>query len=305
MEFALISLLNGVSYGLLLFMLSSGLTLIFSLMGVLNFAHAAFYMLGAYLGYSLSAALGFWSALLLAPLLTGALGAAFQRWALRRVHALGHVPELLATFGLSLVIHELVRLLWGSAPLDYRVPAELQGALFELYGLRFPLYRGFIMVVALVVLGCLWLWLRRSRLGLVVQAAISHPQTVQALGHDVPRLFTAVFAVGSGLAGLAGVLGGNAFVTEPGMAAAVASVLFVLIVVGGMGSLMGALLASLLVGVLQTLAVGLDMPLQTLLGETAGPLGALRLSQLAPVLPFVLLVAVLVWRPRGLLGQRE
>ncbi len=304
MEFLAVSLLNGLSYGLLLFMLSSGLTLIFSMMGVLNFAHAAFYMLGAYLGYALSQGLGFWAALLLAPLLAGLLGGVFQAGVLRRVQAQGHVPELLVTFGLSLVLHEAVKLVWGSAPVDYRVPAGLQGALFELYGMQFPLYRGFIMAVALAVLLALWLALKRSRLGLVVQAALNHPQTVQSLGHDVPRIFTGVFAVGSGLAALAGVLGGNALVTEPGMAASIGSVLFVLIVVGGMGSLSGALLASLLVGLLQTLAVGLDQSLAALLG-LGEPLGAVRLSQLAPVLPFALLVAVLAWRPRGLLGRRE
>jgi branched-chain amino acid transport system permease protein len=304
METLAVSLLNGVSYGLLLFMLSSGLTLIFSMMGVLNFAHAAFYMLGAYLGYALSAHLGFLSALLLVPLATGLLGAVFERHVLRRVHPLGHVPELLVTFGLGLVLHELVQLVWGTGPVNYRVPSWLDGPLFTLYGTQFPLYRAFIMAVALAVLALLGLMLRHSRLGLVVQAALTHPQAVQALGHDVPRVFMAVFGVGSGLAGLAGVLGGNAFVTEPGMAATLGSVLFVVIVVGGMGSLTGALLASLLIGLLQTLAVGLDQSLGQLL-ELSGPLAAVRLSQLAPVLPFALMVAVLVWRPRGLLGRRE
>lgn len=304
MDFLLVTLLNGLSYGLLLFLLSSGLTLIFSMMGVLSFAHAAFYMLGAYLGYSVSLWLGFWAALLLAPLATGLLGAAFERWVLRRVHALGHVPELLATFGLSLLVHEAVQLAWGTGPVNYRVPALLDGPLLVISGLQFPLYRGFIMAVAVAVLGLVWLLLRHSRLGLLVQAALTHPQTVQALGHDVPGIFMIVFGVGSGLAGLAGVLGGNAFVTEPGMAASMGSLLFVLIVLGGLGSLPGALLASLLVGLLQTWAVGLDQTLESLLGLSRQAGGALRVSQLAPLLPFALLVAVLAWRPRGLLGQR-
>lgn len=304
MDFLAVSLLNGLSYGLLLFMLSSGLTLIFSMLGVLNFAHAAFYMLGAYLGYAGSQVLGFWVALALVPLATGLLGAGFERGVLRRVRVLGHVPELLVTFGLSFLIHELVQLIWGTGPVDYRIPEALQGPLLELQGIAFPVYRAFIMAVALVVLCLLWLMLRHSRLGLVVQAALTHPQTVQALGHDVPAVFTWVFGVGCGLAGLAGVLGGNAFVTEPGMAGAMGSLLFVLIVVGGMGSLGGALLASLLVGLLQTLAVGLDQSLGSLLGWS-GALASVRLSQIAPVLPFVLLVAMLVWRPRGLMGQRE
>lgn len=305
MEFLLVTLLNGLSYGLLLFLLSSGLTLIFSMMGVLSFAHGAVYMLGAYLGHSLSLWLGFGAALLLAPLATGVLGAAFERGVLRRLHPLGHVPELLATFGLGLVLQELVQLLWGRGPLEGQVPPWLQGPLMELYGLQFPLYRGFVMAVALAVLGLLWLLLRHSRLGLLVQAALTHPQTLQTLGHDVPRLFMGVFGLGCGLAGLAGVLGGNAFVTEPGMAASMGSLLFVLIVVGGLGSLGGALLASLVLGVLQTWAVGLDQSLAGLLGLTPSAWSAVRLSQLAPLLPFALLVAVLAWRPRGLMGRRE
>ena len=126
MEFFIISMLNGMSYGLLLFMLSSGLTLIFSMMGVLNFAHASFYMLGAYVGYTVSSVVGFWPALIIAPLVVGAMGAAFERLCLRRVHKFGHVPELLITFGLSYVILELVQLIWGRIALDFTPPAALQ-----------------------------------------------------------------------------------------------------------------------------------------------------------------------------------
>jgi branched-chain amino acid transport system permease protein len=294
MELLVLSLLNGLSYGLLLFMLSAGLTLIFSLMGVLNFAHGSFYMLGAYLAHSLSAAWGFWWALLFAPLLVGALAALFHAQLLRRVSAHGHVAELLVTFGLSYVVLEAVQLVWGRGPVDYRVPAELSGSLFSLWEVRFPAYRAFTMAVALVVLGVLALWLRLSRGGLVVKAALSHPQMVQALGHNVPRVFMGVFACGAALAALAGVLGGNAFVTEPGMAATVGSIVFVVAVVGGLGSLWGAFWASLLMGLLQTAAVSMD-----------APLGGVRLSQLAPLLPYVLLVLMLALHPRGLMGQRE
>lgn len=294
MELLVLSLLNGLSYGLLLFMLSAGLTLIFSLMGVLNFAHGSFYMLGAYLAHSLSAAWGFWWALLLAPLLVGALAALFYAQVLQRVAAHGHVAELLVTFGLSYVLLELVQLVWGRGPVDYRVPSALSGSVFTLWDVRFPAYRAFSMAVALLVLGALVLWLRLSRGGLVVQAALSHPKMAQALGHNVPRVFMGVFACGAGLAALAGVLGGNAFVTEPGMAATVGSIVFVVAVVGGLGSLWGAFWASLLMGVLQTAAVSLDLPL-----------GSVRLSQLAPLLPYALLVGMLALHPRGLMGQRE
>ncbi len=314
MEFTLISLLNGLSYGLLLFMLSSGLTLIFSMMGVLNFAHASFYMLGAYFGYAISQQLGFWPALVIAPLLTGLAGALVERFGLRAVHKHGHVSELLFTFGLSYVIVELVQLVWGRAAVPYKIPAALDGPLFSLFTMAFPAYRGFMMLVAVLMVVAIWLLLTRTRIGLVIQAALTHPEAVEALGHNVPRVFMLVFGGGCALAGLAGVIGGNAFVTEPAMAATVGSIIFVVVVVGGMGSLGGAFLASLLIGMIQTFAVALDW---SLLGPLArvgilpGPelpiyrLLSLTLSEVAPILPYLLLVLVLIFRPRGLMGKRE
>jgi branched-chain amino acid transport system permease protein len=314
MEFFTISLLNGISYGLLLFMLSSGLTLIFSMMGVLNFAHASFYMLGAYFAFATAQWVGYWPALVIAPLLVGVLGALFERYCLRRVHKFGHVAELLITFGLSFIILEVVQLIWGTSSVDYRVPASLSGPLFTLYGTQFPTYRGFMMLVALLMLLAIWLLLTRTRIGLVIQAALTHPETVEALGHNVPRVFMLVFGGGAALAGLAGVIGGNAFVTEPGMAGAVGPVIFVVVVVGGMGSLAGAFIASLAIGIIQTFAVGID---SSLLGA-AGSIGwnirpdsfgyalwHLKISQIAPILPFLFLVLMLVFRPKGLLGTRE
>ena len=287
MEFLTLSVLNGLSYGLLLFMLSAGLTLIFSMMGVLNFAHASFYMLGAYLASAISTHLGFGLALWLAPLAVGGLGAVFEATCLRRVRSQGHVAELLLTFGLSFVLLEVVQWLWGRGPVPYPVPSWLQGPMFSLYDMPFARYRVFIMGLSALVLGGLWLALAQTRLGLLLQAALTHPKATEALGHNVPRLFTGVFAGGAALAGLAGVLGGNLFVTEPGMAATVGSVIFVVVVVGGLGSLMGAFLASLLLGLLQTLAL---------------ELAALR--SLAPVLPFLGMVLMLVLRPQGLMGRR-
>jgi branched-chain amino acid transport system permease protein len=314
MEFFTISLLNGLSYGLLLFMLSSGLTLIFSMMGVLNFAHASFYMLGAYFAFSVTELIGFWPALLIAPLLVGVLGAAFEKYCLRRVHKFGHVPELLITFGLSYILLEMVQLVWGRSSVDYRVPAELSGPLFTLFGTQFPIYRGFMMLVALLMLLAVWLLLTRTRIGLVIQAALTHPETVESLGHNVPRVFMLVFGGGAALAGLAGVIGGNAFVTEPGMAATVGSVIFVVVVVGGMGSLAGAFLASLLIGIVQTFAVAIDSSLigaAQMLGATVTPqtfgyaILKLKISQIAPIMPYLFLVLILIFRPKGLLGTRE
>ncbi|WP_439608684.1 branched-chain amino acid ABC transporter permease [Hydrogenophaga sp.] len=314
MEFFTIFLLNGLSYGLLLFMLSSGLTLIFSMMGVLNFAHASFYMLGAYFAYSTTELIGFWPALLFAPLLVGLLGAGFEKYCLRRVHKFGHVPELLITFGLSFIILEMVQLVWGTSSVDYRVPDALSGPLFTIFGTQFPMYRGFMMLVAVLMLIAIWLLLTRTRIGLVIQAALTHPETVETLGHNVPRVFMLVFGGGAALAGLAGVIGGNAFVTEPGMAATVGSVIFVVVVVGGMGSLSGAFVASLLIGIVQTFAVGIDKALVDLAGsvgliltpETFGwALWKLKISQIAPILPYMFLVLILIFRPKGLLGTRE
>jgi branched-chain amino acid transport system permease protein len=343
MELFTISLLNGLSYGLLLFMLSSGLTLIFSMMGVLNFAHASFYMLGAYIAYTIARLIGFWPGLFVAPFVVAGLGALFERYCLRRVHKFGHVPELLITFGLSAVILELVQLIWGRTAVDFPPPDALRGPVFTivnsaatgmhvLWGAApqamcnaaadavrvvcspFPATRGFMMMVALLMLVALWLMLTRTRIGLIIQSALTHPEMVEALGHNVPRVFMLVFGAGAGLAGLAGVIGGSTFVTEPSMAATVGSVIFVVVVVGGMGSLAGAFLASILIGVIQTFAVAIDysmLNILSLVGISPGADAAqhsllkLTLAQVAPILPYLFLVLILIFRPKGLLGTRE
>jgi len=323
MDFFLISLLNGISYGLLLFMLAAGLTLIFSMMGVLNFAHASFYMLGAYFAYTLVRVLewvpglsstAFWIALFLAPILVGLLGALVERYGLRRVHRWGHVHELLFTFGLSFVILELVQLAWGKVAVPYRVPSELSGTLFTLFGTNFPTYRGFMMMVSIAMLVSLWLVLTRTRIGLVIQAALTHPDMAQALGHNVPRVFMLVFGGGCLLAGLAGVIGGNAFITDPSMAMAVGPIIFVVTVVGGMGSLVGAFIASLLIGIIQVMATGMDGSLVNLFSQVGWQVTpdtplysvwSIGISQVAPILPYLLLVLVLIFRPKGLMGTRE
>jgi branched-chain amino acid transport system permease protein len=313
MEFFLVSLLNGISYGLLLFMLTSGLTIVFSLMGVLNFAHASFYMLGAYFAYQVSRWTGFWPALTIAPLLVGAVGMAVERFGLRSVHRFGHVAELLFTFGLAYLIEEAVHLIWGRSSLDYRVPPELDGPLFTIYGSAYPVFRGFMMLVAVAMLVSIWLTLTRTRVGLVIQAALTHPKTVEALGHNVPRVFMLVFGGGAALAGLAGVIGGAAFVTEPGMAATVGSIVFVIVVVGGMGSLAGAFIASLAIGIIQTFSVALDYSLADLLerfgvalapGTVLHEFLKLTIAQAAPVIPYLLMVLMLIFRPKGLMGKR-
>jgi branched-chain amino acid transport system permease protein len=310
-EFVAISLLNGITYGLLLFMLSSGLTLIFSMMGILNFAHASFYMLGAYFAYQISTWTGFWPGLLIAPLLVGAVGALVERHGLRRAHKYGHVAELLFTFGLAFLVEEVVHLVWGKSSVDYRIPAELDGTLFTLFSTHFPIYKGFMMLVSVGMLLALYALLTRTRIGLIIQAALTKPEMVEALGHNVPRIFMLVFGGGTALAGLAGVIGGNAFITEPGMAAAVGSIVFVVVVVGGLGSLAGAFIASILIGCIQTFSIALSVSITDVfaLVGIALPEGSqvarLTITQLAPILPYVLMVAILIFRPRGLMGSRE
>jgi len=294
LELFVTSLLNGVTYGLLLFMLSSGLTLIFSMMGVLNFAHASFYMLGAYFGYAISTKVGFYPALVLAPLAVGSIGALVERYGLRRAHATGHVSELLFTFGLAFVIAEAVRLVWGSTPVPYKVPVSLDGPLFTLYDATFPTYKAFMMLVSVGMLVALYAGLTRTRVGLVIRAALTRPDMAEALGHDVPRVFMLVFGGGAALAGLAGVIGGNAFVTDPGMAESLGTIVFVVVVVGGLGSLTGAFVASLFIGIVQTFAVAVDYSWH-----------GMSISRVAPVLPYFIMVAMLIVRPRGLMGTRE
>jgi branched-chain amino acid transport system permease protein len=314
MEFTVFTLLYGVSYGLLLFMLSSGLTLIFSMMGVLNFAHGSFYMLGAYFAYVVTTSLGFWHALLIAPLGVGVIGALVERYGLRPVHKHGHVHEILFTFGLSYVMVQLVVLIWGSRGRVYRFPQGLQGTLFTLYDTAFPIYRGFIMLVAVAMMIALYLLLTRTRIGLVIQASLTHPATVETLGHNVPRVNMLVFGGGCALAGMAGVVGGTALSTSPAMGASVGSILFVVIIIGGMGSLAGALVASLLIGILQTFGVALDYSLANLLRQIGFavtpdmmgyPVLTLTISQVAPIMPYLLMILILIFRPRGLMGKRD
>src|SRR6195952_1755649 len=217
MEIILVSLFNGLVYGMLLFMLASGLTLIFSMMGVLNFAHASIYMVGAYLAFTVSQYVGFFPALIIAPILCGVIGAAIEGWGLRRVHHNGHIAELLFTFGLVFIVQRSVQMIWGMLPMAYRVPPSLDFALFTVYGANFPAYRGFMLLVSVGMLVAIWLLLKKTRIGLVIQAALTHPHMASALGHNVPRVFTVVFAGGCLLAGLARVIGGNYQNTAPGM----------------------------------------------------------------------------------------
>src|SRR5881296_3462659 len=271
------SLLNGLVYGMLLFMLSSGLTLIFGMMGVLNFAHASFYMLGAYFAFTLGLHIGFWPALVIAPVL-------------------------------------VVQLVWGRPAKSYQVPVLLDFPLFRVMSSSFPAYKAFMLVVAVAIFAFIFVILTRTRAGLIIQASLTHPGMVAMLGHNVPRVFMVVFGIGSALAALAGVIAGPVLGTFPGMAQVLGSIVFVVVVIGGLGSLTGAFVASLLIGIVQTFAVAMDVSVGGALGavgvhvQTGGALHDLwkvTIAQIAPILPYVLLVATLIVRPTGLFGTRE
>jgi branched-chain amino acid transport system permease protein len=284
------------------------------MMGVLNFAHASFYMLGAFFGFQLSRWMGFWPGLVLAPILVGALGALVERYGLRHVHRHGHVAELLFTFGLAYVIEEIVQMIWGKLPADYRVPEALDFSAFTVFATNYPAYKMFMLAIAVGIFVVLFAVLTRTRVGLVIQAALSRPDMVAMLGHNVPRVFMLAFGCGTGLAALAGVIAGPALVTQSNMAALLGPILFVVVVVGGLGSLGGAFIASLLIGLIQTFAVALDVSLADVfatVGITLGPdsfladVWRVTVAQVAPIIPYLLLVLVLIFRPRGLLGTRD
>jgi branched-chain amino acid transport system permease protein len=312
MDTLVVSLLNGAIYGLLLFMVSAGLTLIFGMMGVLNFAHASFYMLGAYFAYTFQGVLGFAGALVMATLLVGGVGVVVERYFLRRVHQHGHAHELLLTFGLSFIIAELIKLFFGNFPVNYRVPQSLEFAAFTIGHADYPFYRVLMGGVALAMFVVIYLLLTRTRVGIVVRSAIYKPRMAEALGHNVPLVFMGVFGVGAALAGLAGGVAGAFYTTNPNMAIELGVMVFVVVVVGGLGSLGGAMAASLLIGVITSLAVGIDASLADLFAlaglrqwaEGVGGLLTLKVSSLAATIPFGLMLLILLVRPSGLLGEK-
>ncbi len=276
--------LHGLAYGGLLFLVSAGLTLVFGLMNVLNFAHAAMYMLGAYLSYTiLKVTNNFWLSLLICPLLLFVFGALVEKFLLRRVHSHGHLHELLLTFGLAYIVTELVKWIWGNYPLAVNVTGVLGGTV-DLFGLSYPIYRLFIFGCAVVVGVAMALVLYKTRLGIILRAAVNDGEMVNALGIDIPTVFTGVFAFGAALSGLAGVIAGPLLTTYPGMAHEILVDAFVVIVVGGFGSLGGAVIASLLIGELQSF-------------------GVLLFPKLSLALVYLLMAAVLIVKPSGLFGE--
>lgn len=278
--------LHGLAYAGLLFLVSAGLTLVFGMMNVLNFAHAAMYMLGAYFSYSLLQATDqFWLSLMVCPILLFVIGALIERFLLRRVHVYGHLHELLLTFGLAYIITEVVKWVWGNYPLAVNIGGFL-GDTVEIVGITYPVYRIFIFVCAVFVGTMMALILYKTRLGIILRAAVNDSEMVNALGFNVPRVFMGVFAFGAALSGFAGVIAGPLLSTYPGMAHEILIDAFVVIVVGGFGSLGGAVVASLIIGELQSF-------------------GVLLFPKLSLALVYLLMAAVLIVKPSGLFGEKQ
>jgi len=313
MEFFIVSALNGIIYGILLFMVSAGLTLIFGMMSVLNFAHASFYMIGAYVGYVSTRYWGFWQGLILAPIFVGIMGMAVERYCLRRVHRFGHAYELLLTFGIAFIIEELMKLFFGPAPVNYPLPQQLRFAAFTIYGTEYPFYRVLMGGISVSMFIFIFAILKFTRTGIVVRAAVYKPDMVNALGYNVPLVFMAVFGIGAALAGLAGSVAGAFYPTSPNMAMDLGLIVFVVVVVGGLGSLEGAFLASMIIGLVTSFAVGVKWciaDLFALVGMEAylrslGGIFTLELYSIAGLLPFIFMLVILLVRPAGLLGEKE
>jgi branched-chain amino acid transport system permease protein len=282
----LIQAIHGLVYGMLLFLVASGLTLVFGMMDVLNIAHAGFYMLGAYIGSTIAAVTGnFILALIGAPLAMALLGGLVERFFLRKVHVHGHAFELLITFGVFYVIGEVVKWFWGNFPRPVDVPGFLSGAI-SLLGATYPSYRVFILLISFLILAAMLYVFMKTRIGINVRAAVSDPEMVNALGINVPRLMLGVFTGGSALAGLAGVVASPVLSTYPGMGLDMMVDTFVVVVIGGFGSLFGAFLASIMIGELQSF-------------------GILFIPRLALVFQFLLMAIILIAMPTGLFGEKE
>jgi branched-chain amino acid transport system permease protein len=279
--------LHGLAYAGLLFLVSAGLTLVFGMMNVLNFAHAAMYMLGAYFSYSIMLRMSgqIWVSLIVCPIALFIIGALIERFLLRKVHANGHVAELLLTFGLAYIITELVKWYWGNYPLAVNVSGFLNGTV-QMMGITYPVYRIFIFLCAIFVGLVMAFILYKTRLGIILRAAVNDSETVNTLGVNVPLVFMGVFAFGAALSGFAGVIAGPLLSTFPGMAHDILLDAFVVIVVGGFGSLGGAVVASLLIGELQSF-------------------GVLLFPKLSIALMYMLMAAVLIIKPSGLFGEEQ
>jgi branched-chain amino acid transport system permease protein len=278
--------IHGLAYGMVLFLIASGLNVIFGMMGILNLAHGAFFMLSAYFCYQVLSITGsFWIALLLAPVFTAFFGILLEKFFLRKVHVMGHMGELILTVGIAAIIMAVVKIFWGTESLHIKIPPILAG-MVSIGGLEYPIYRLFVIGLAVVVMVIMSLLLYKTRLGKIVRAAVSDRDMVNALGINIPVVFMVVFGVGTWMAGVAGVAIAPILTVFPGLADQVGMDAFIVVVTGGFGSLLGAFIVSIIFGLLSSYGIQF-------------------LSQLAPVLIVGFMAIVLAIRPHGLFGVKE
>ena len=291
--------LNGLQFGLMLFLLAAGLTLVFGIMDMINLAHGSLYMVGAYLVAATAAASGsFWLGLAAGVAGTAVFGVLLERTVLRRLYERDHLSQVLGTFAILLMCNEAVRWVWGSQPLTLNAPAALAGPVELLPGFSYPAYRLLVIAVGLLVALGLWALVTRTRIGMRVRAGASDREMARALGVDVGALFTAVFGLGAALCAVAGGLLGPLLAVQVGMGENILILAFVVVVIGGIGSVRGALIGALLIGLLDTAGRALLPPL---LEALAGPAAAADVAPaLASILVYVLMAGVLVWKPQGL-----
>jgi len=292
-------LLNGFQLGITLFLMSAGLTLVFGIMQVINLAHGSFYMIGAYVGATVvgltnSFLLGIAAALAAA----GITGMAVEFVVLRQLYKREHLDQVLATFGLILFFNEMTRIIWGRQPLFMNVPPWLDGSIELLPGLIYPMFRLFVIAVGLFVAVCLWFLFSRTRLGMQIRAGASNREMIGALGVNIRLLYTLVFGLGTLLAGLAGVMSGPILAVESGMGESILILTFVVIVIGGIGSIRGAVIGALLVGIVDTLGRAF-LPYLFRFFFSSATADSVAAS-IASMSIYILMAIILVWRPRGL-----
>jgi len=290
-----IQLLNAVQYGLLLFLVASGLTLIFGIMGIINLAHGSFYMIGAYLAWSLSGSLGnFWAAIALGIVLSVLLGMLLEWLLIRHLYRRDHLYQVLLTYGLILIFEELRSIIWGDDVHGVPVPDVLSASVTLTDTLEYPVYRLWMSGVC-VVLAVLMYWLiQHTRLGMMIRAGASNRDMTQSLGINIQLLYRLVFALGVALAAFAGMIAAPVSSVFPGMGGQVLIICFVVVVIGGIGSVKGALVAALLIGLVDTFGKVLEIDI-----------GGFRvLPELAGMSVYLLMAVVLLWRPEGLFGKR-
>jgi len=296
--------LNGLQFGILLFLVAAGLTLVFGVMDFINLAHGVQYMLGAYLGATFAAWTGsFWFALLLTLPATLAIGLLLEFLIFRHLYERDHLSQVLATFGVILFLNQGVKAVFGAAPMQMPMPDLLTGGVPIMDGLLYPTYRIAILIAGLATAALLWFLVERTRAGMLVRAGASNAPMVSALGVDIRRLFMLVFGFGAMLAGFAGVMAAPIFSVEPGMGDNLLILAFVVIVIGGIGSVRGAFIAALLVGLVETLGRSLMPDLMRLFLDpsAARQTGA----ALASMLIYVVMAAILAFRPAGLFPARR